>query len=865
MGGSYVQKLEDSLGLPKPKAPNEAADRVPCRQIGIAAGYTDRLVKLSADLLEPDAEGEAHEHLSKECPWYQTVGAGGNPTDWAHCQAADGPVPKGPGVIAKFTPRTAEASTVPEPTVPPGGPGLFHIKGRQLPPYVQHLWHHLAPKYGKHKAYGMAVGIVKKWAQGIHPGGKKGGKQGHVHADVQAAASKNVAEWEKDRADAHKQSAEHERGKVRATVTLTQDQPFPGQEQITLPPVPRTKVTKAMYTAHRLDDTISHLAHADERIIEAKASKALRSYHMMHVNNHLSSALESCHNLVDSVRRNYLPEAAELEALNKTLGLAKAVSPDAKAATFAHLLQTLLYHLAHAKRHAALMLAIDPDAVWQFNFDHASVHLKGAQEHSRKLAAHVMDNYPEEAKFLAALGDEYDYGKLAACTQPGEIISLGMQSVTAPGAKPFLLSPPPGGNYSQYGLWQHPSQTTAPSPPLPPAVRLPTPCECRAIAAQVPGAEDITLSNTARKFLDQAAGKLEKNDVLQALVVLRSAQTALRAAHKSDIAAGMPSMYTANIFTKIPAAEQSSANASVLETRDKAALWRKLELETNALITRIRKLYFHGHYNGPSQEARFSTEDDMSALGKVLQLGQQQYVDCPDVSFPTKSDARQFVKLQQFEGKVAVTDPRAREELAAMPELFRLQIQGHLDSANAKMDNRASASHHIAAARILAKQHDAYNLALHLGQYLQALGEGENITHPADDAAVMGIGTKVIAPQHRYDDKPDTSGNKPGKKAALSAVDRVLLAAGAGTSAGTSAGRSTGAKPRPKPTKHQAHEAHLAHEQHLHHEHVEHVAHVAHLHVEHLRHMAHLRHTGAPSVGASISTTTRPIPGKKVP
>lgn len=117
----------------------------------------------------------------------------------------------------KLTPRTPEASTVPEPTVPPGGPGLFHIKGRQLPPYIQHLWHHLAPKYGKHRAYGMAVGIVKKWAAGINPGGwkTKSGKGKRTHADVRAAAARNVAMWEKDKADAHKQSAAHGGGHRR--------------------------------------------------------------------------------------------------------------------------------------------------------------------------------------------------------------------------------------------------------------------------------------------------------------------------------------------------------------------------------------------------------------------------------------------------------------------------------------------------------------------------------------------------------------------------------------------------------------------------------------------------------------------------
>ena len=110
-----------------------------------------------------------------------------------------------------------------QPTVPPGGPGLFHIKGKQLPPYFQHLYAHLVGRYGKQGAYRVAVGVVEKWAKGIHPGGRKraDGKGGRVHADVQAAAQRNVAEWEQDKAEAHAHGAESDRDgrKVRATAS----------------------------------------------------------------------------------------------------------------------------------------------------------------------------------------------------------------------------------------------------------------------------------------------------------------------------------------------------------------------------------------------------------------------------------------------------------------------------------------------------------------------------------------------------------------------------------------------------------------------------------------------------------------------
>jgi hypothetical protein len=198
-------------------------------------------------LLGQRTSREAHEHLLGTCPWYEMAGAGepvGDPEQ--HCIRAPD------RLVVKMTPRTPEASTVPKPTRPPGGPGLFHIKGRELPPYIQHLWWHLKDKYGEHQAYGMAVGIVKKWKEGVNPGGytTKSGKGKRTHPDVQAAAAKNIAEWEKDRADAHKQSASSHRDSehVKAAapaVTAPGAQPLSGLVQrpatATGPAAPRAR------------------------------------------------------------------------------------------------------------------------------------------------------------------------------------------------------------------------------------------------------------------------------------------------------------------------------------------------------------------------------------------------------------------------------------------------------------------------------------------------------------------------------------------------------------------------------------------------------------------------------------------------
>jgi hypothetical protein len=107
-------------------------------------------------------------------------------------------------------PRTAETpvvSTVHRPFGSPAGPGLFHVKGLQLPAYIQNVAHAFtAHGMPEPEAIERAIGVVRDWAEGRTPGGK-----GHVHPDVQAAAAKALAEWEADKAAAHADS-----GKGRA-------------------------------------------------------------------------------------------------------------------------------------------------------------------------------------------------------------------------------------------------------------------------------------------------------------------------------------------------------------------------------------------------------------------------------------------------------------------------------------------------------------------------------------------------------------------------------------------------------------------------------------------------------------------------
>jgi hypothetical protein len=76
----------------------------------------------------------------------------------------------------------------------PGGPGLFHKKGLQLPAYIQNIAHALIRSgHSESQAIQLAIGVCKRWARG-------GGK---VTPEVRAAAQAAIAEWERDKASAH--------------------------------------------------------------------------------------------------------------------------------------------------------------------------------------------------------------------------------------------------------------------------------------------------------------------------------------------------------------------------------------------------------------------------------------------------------------------------------------------------------------------------------------------------------------------------------------------------------------------------------------------------------------------------------------
>lgn len=82
----------------------------------------------------------------------------------------------------------------------------------------------------------------------------------------------------------------------------------------------------------------------------------------------------------------------------------KSASPQQKASTTAHLVETTAHQLAHTKRHMVAMKTSKGKAQ-ALDYDHASTHLDGSIEHVQKLVKHIQSNYPSEGKELGKLQD----------------------------------------------------------------------------------------------------------------------------------------------------------------------------------------------------------------------------------------------------------------------------------------------------------------------------------------------------------------------------------------------------------------------------------------------------------------------------
>lgn len=95
--------------------------------------------------------------------------------------------------------QTGRLASEPHPFGKPGGPGLWNVKGMELPPYIQNIARALL-RTGRAKDLSQAIAIAKgatnRWSRG----------GGHVSPEVRAASAKTNASWDAKRATAHAHS-----------------------------------------------------------------------------------------------------------------------------------------------------------------------------------------------------------------------------------------------------------------------------------------------------------------------------------------------------------------------------------------------------------------------------------------------------------------------------------------------------------------------------------------------------------------------------------------------------------------------------------------------------------------------------------
>jgi len=94
---------------------------------------------------------------------------------------------------------TGRLATEPHPFGKPGGPGLWGVKGMELPPYIQNIARALL-RTGRAKTLSQAIAIArgasKRWAAG----------GGNVRPEVRAASAATSADWSAKQARAHAHS-----------------------------------------------------------------------------------------------------------------------------------------------------------------------------------------------------------------------------------------------------------------------------------------------------------------------------------------------------------------------------------------------------------------------------------------------------------------------------------------------------------------------------------------------------------------------------------------------------------------------------------------------------------------------------------
>ena len=406
----------------------------------------------------------------------------------------------------------------------------------------------------------MAIGIVKKWAAGVNPGGHGGGHK--VHADVQAAAGKNIAEWEKDKADAHTHGETKTTMLDSEALELARDYERHGAHGT---------VHVRAYYSHRL---MSHLRNVHG--VTEDIGNDPEWHREVHVEDHedmLATGTPSHHHLPEEDQA-WMPIAR------------------VRPGSLGHLQSATRV----ADRHLHPLTATP-------NLDQV-LGLAGGSP------AAWPSGKPYDASFLPKPGKTP--GDRTDLKQGDQRRPAGGAVASAPGTKPVTA----------YGhLMQAPSQTVSAGPPLPPGVSLPDPKEFEALASKIKDGPDRPLAESARTHLTTAAGKLRAEDKQGTLALLRIVQTDLHALYRKTVAANRPN--EAQVFSEkgfagsVPPAAQSSARAEMFASQDQMREYRTQVTTVAQWVDRFRRSYFHGQYQGVA-EGRFTGGSGGVALAGPL-------------------------------------------------------------------------------------------------------------------------------------------------------------------------------------------------------------------------------------------------------
>jgi hypothetical protein len=190
---------------------------------------------------------------------------------------------------------------------------------------------------------------------------------------------------------------------------------IPVPEADYVPPGPERPVA----VAHASQEVGSEIAHASRHAdaAAAAASPERVKFNLEHCAAHIRGGIAQQNSSISNLIQLDPRAGDELARLRDTASPARsswqyAPPGPARGKTPAHLAQTVLVALSHARQHcSAAQAARDPENL-DFDISHLRSHLDEALDHQRKYCGAIAEFFPAVAAELDALGKLSDLGKL---------------------------------------------------------------------------------------------------------------------------------------------------------------------------------------------------------------------------------------------------------------------------------------------------------------------------------------------------------------------------------------------------------------------------------------------------------------------